>query len=138
MTETSIGVDWSEGDRFDIRIRSHTLVVDQPAEDGGTDLGPTPTELFVASLAGCVAFYAARYLRRHHIPPERLRVECGWAMSTDSPHRVKEINVDVLTSTPLDNTQIERLRAVVERCTVQNTLNAPPRVHIELGGITSP
>lgn len=138
MTEKTIGVDWSEGDRFDIRIRNHALIVDQPFEDGGTDSGPTPTELFVASLAGCVAYYAARFLRRHHVPTEGLRVACGWSMSSDSPHRVEAIDLNVLTSSQLDDKQIERLRAVVERCTVQNTLNVPPKVRIELGGITSP
>jgi hypothetical protein len=31
---------------------------------------PNPTELFAASLATCVAFYAGRYLDRHgHRPP---------------------------------------------------------------------
>jgi putative redox protein len=39
---------------------------------GGGDVGPTPTELFVAGLASCVAFYARRYLRRHDIDAEGL------------------------------------------------------------------
>jgi hypothetical protein len=48
-----------EGDRFAIDARGHTITVDQPADVGGADTAPTPTELFVASLAGCVGFYAA-------------------------------------------------------------------------------
>ena len=43
------------GDRFRIESRGHTLTVDQPTEDGGTNTAPTPTELCVASLASCVA-----------------------------------------------------------------------------------
>ncbi len=31
-------------------IRGHEVVVDQPVADGGTDAGPTPTELFVGGL----------------------------------------------------------------------------------------
>ena len=42
-------------DRFDINVRGHVLRVDQPRTDGGQDTAPTPTELFVASLASCVA-----------------------------------------------------------------------------------
>jgi putative redox protein len=49
-------------DRFAIDVRGHEIVVDQPVDAGGQDTAPTPTELFVASLAGCVAFYARRYL----------------------------------------------------------------------------
>ena len=31
------------GDQFQVDIRGHTLVVDQPAAEGGRDEGPTPT-----------------------------------------------------------------------------------------------
>ena len=53
---TNVVVVHEEGDRFALTIRGHRIVVDQPVEDGGGDAGPTPTELFVASLASCVAF----------------------------------------------------------------------------------
>ncbi len=39
------------GDRFMVGIRGHELTVDQPIRDGGSDEGPTPTELFVAGLS---------------------------------------------------------------------------------------
>ncbi len=52
------------GDRFDINVRGHVIRNDQPVGDGGENTGPTPTELFIASLASCVAFYARRYLDR--------------------------------------------------------------------------
>ena len=55
----TVTVTHDVGDRFDIAIRGHVVHVDQPESDGGSDTGPTPTELFVASLASCVAFYAA-------------------------------------------------------------------------------
>ncbi|MDX3458608.1 hypothetical protein PV396_42935 [Streptomyces sp. ME02-8801-2C] len=50
-----------DGDAFAVEVRGHRLLVDQPADAGGTDTAPTPTELFAASLATCVAFYAGRY-----------------------------------------------------------------------------
>jgi LmbE family N-acetylglucosaminyl deacetylase len=65
--DATMRVDYRDGDRFDIRIRDHVVTVDQPTDVGGDDAGPTPTELFVAGLASCVAFYARRYLRRHKL-----------------------------------------------------------------------
>ena len=60
------------GDRFAVSVRGHELLVDQPVDAGGEDTAPTPTELLVAALACCVAFYARRYLRRHgHEPKNR-------------------------------------------------------------------
>src|SRR6266540_5083244 len=58
------------GDAFEIEVRGHHLTVDQPVDAGGADLGPTPTELFAASLAACVGFYAVRFLRRHGLRSE--------------------------------------------------------------------
>ena len=80
-----------EGDRFGATIRGHRLVIDQPVEDGGTDAGPSPTELFVAGLASCVGFYAERYLRRHHLPVDGLAVDCTYAFRSDRPSRVGSI-----------------------------------------------
>ncbi len=55
------------GESYEVSVRGHRVLVDQPAGDGGQDTAPTPTELFVASLATCVAFYGGRYLTRHGI-----------------------------------------------------------------------
>src|SRR6478752_1116476 len=60
MTE-DVRVRHLDGDRFAVDVRNHTLLVDQPLDVGGTDTAPTPTELFIAGLASCVAFYARRY-----------------------------------------------------------------------------
>jgi len=64
------------------------VVTDQPHDAGGDDVGPTPTELFVTSLASCVGFYAERFLRRHRLPVEGLRVECEFEMG-ERPSRVR-------------------------------------------------
>ncbi|MGA5016447.1 OsmC family protein [Streptomyces griseoincarnatus] len=66
-----------EQDAYTVDVRGHRLRVDQPLEAGGTDTAPTPTELFAASLATCVAFHAGRYLHRHGLPRTGLRVRAS-------------------------------------------------------------
>ena len=78
-------VRWEADDFFAVQVREHTVTVDQPAELGGADVGPTPTELFVAALASCVAFYARRYLRRHHIDPAGLEVTTSYQWPRSQP-----------------------------------------------------
>ena len=73
------------GDRFAIALRGHEIMVDQPADVGGTDIGPTPTELFVAGLVSCVAVYAGRFLARHGVCAEGLRVDAEWEMGEGRP-----------------------------------------------------
>jgi hypothetical protein len=90
-----IAVTYLSGDRLAVQVRGHRLEVDQPATDGGQDAGPTPTELFAASLAACVGFYAERFLRRHGLETDRLRVDCHATMATDRPARVAAIALGV-------------------------------------------
>src|SRR3954453_18753396 len=87
-----VWVGYRGGDRFAIDFRGHRLEVDQPVEDGGADAAPTPTELFVAGLAACVAHYARRYLARHELPTEGLAVEAHFAMAA-KPARVGRVDV---------------------------------------------
>jgi len=118
------------GDRLEIRVRGHQLVADQPVEDGGGNTAPTPTELFLASLAGCVAFYAERFLRRHGLATEGLLVACDWAWASD-PARVGEIEIKVEAPSLTPEHRVAFSR-VIERCPIHNTLRQPPEVRFRV------
>jgi uncharacterized OsmC-like protein len=120
-----------DGDRFEIDVRGHVVTVDQPVEDGGTDTAPTPTELFVAGLASCVAFYARRYLVRHDLPVDGLAVRSDFEMGS-RPARVASIRVELSLPHGVPTERREALLAVASHCTVHNTLDEPPRVTVEL------
>lgn len=126
----TIRVAHQGGDRLLIKTRGHELRSDQPVEDGGDDTAPTPTELFLAGLAGCVAFYGARFLRRHGLATEGLVVTCNYKW-TENPHRVGEI--DLLVEAPaLTPERREAFSKVIDHCTVHNTLRQPPEVRISV------
>jgi uncharacterized OsmC-like protein len=127
MTPGTVTVTHDANDRFEIAIRGHQLVVDQPLEDGGHDSGPTPTELLVASLAGCAGHYARRFLRRHGLP-DHVEVVADWAM-THPPARVGTVILTITTQAIPDELQ-ERFDRTIAHCTVHNTLHEPPEVTI--------
>ncbi|MGZ5293736.1 MAG: OsmC family protein [Actinomycetota bacterium] len=126
----TIEVRHEDGDRFTVAIRGHELTIDQPVRDGGADEGPTPTELFVAGLASCVGFYAGRFLRRHGLDGAGLGVACSWTMAQDRPARVGTIDLTLQLPDGFPEEQRDRLMAVVEHCTVHNSLVRPPEVRI--------
>ncbi|WP_404867401.1 OsmC family protein [Kitasatospora griseola] len=128
-----IRVDHLSGDAYQVAVRGHRLVVDQPSDAGGDDTGPTPTELFASSLASCVAFYAGRYLARHGVAADGLRVEAQFTMATDRPARVAEVTVTVDVPPGLDTARRDALLAVASNCTVHHSLQQPPTVRIALG-----
>src|SRR5215211_6764959 len=128
----NLSVAHQAGDRFELQVRGHRLFCDQPPADGGTDQGPTPTELFVASLAACVGFYARRFLARHDLDAAGMRVEADFTMSADRPARVAAISLRLLLPQPLEENRRRALLAVVDHCTVHNSLRTPPEVRITL------
>lgn len=126
----TVGVSHLAGDRTLVRVRDHVFFTDQPWEDGGADTAPTPTELFIASLASCVGYYAGRFLRRHDLSTSGLTVNAEWDWA-EHPHRVGSIRlaVDAPGLTP----ELEdAFRRVIDHCTIHNTLRRPPEVGLTL------
>ena len=103
-------VRWQADDRFDIQVRGHTITDDPPVEIDGGDVGPTPTELFVAGLASCIAFYARRYLRRHRIDPPGLEVITSYRMGA-KPARVACVDLEISVPAELSTQRREGLLA---------------------------
>jgi uncharacterized OsmC-like protein len=127
-----IDVELERQDRYRIGVRGHEVWVDQPVEDGGADSAPTPTELFVAGLASCVAFYAGRFLRRHGLPDDGLCVEADFAFATDRPARVASIGLRVQLPEGVPDERRASLLAVIEHCTVHTSIVRPPEISFEL------
>ena len=125
-------VGYLDGEAYEIAVRGHRIVVDQPLDAGGADTAPTPTELFVASLASCVAFYAGRYLTRHGIDRTGLTVSASFEMASDRPARVRSVAISVKVPTGLPESRWAALEAVARHCTVHNTLRDSPEVQIDL------
>jgi len=133
----AVTVRYVDGDRFTIGIRDHEVDVDQPVSDGGEDTAPTPTELFVASLASCVAFYARRYLARHHLPSTGLRVTTDYRMGSH-PARVSDLRIEIALDSAVPHDRRDALLAVASHCTVHNTLTHPPTIDVALADSPSP
>jgi putative redox protein len=125
-------VRFVSGEAYEVAVRGHRVMVDQPADAGGNDRAPTPTELFVASLATCVAFYAGRYLTRHGFSRDELGVSVGYVMADDRPVRVAAVRLTVRVPADLPTERRPALEAVVSHCTVHNSLTTPPDIAIEV------
>lgn len=130
-TGNLIRVEHKDGDLFEIDIRGHRFHVDQPLEDGGTDAAPTPTELFVASVASCVAFYTRRFLARHDLPAAGLAVTASFVMA-ERPARVGTIDVAIIVPHGVPADRRAALVAVASHCTVENTLAQAPVVNVQV------
>jgi putative redox protein len=116
--------------QFEIKARGHSIVTDQPRENGGFDEGMTPPELLLASLGSCAAFYAAQYLRKHKLATEGTRVRVT-AEKEKNPARLDRFRIEVELPLQLDDEHRAGVEDVVRGCLIHNTLLHPPQIQFE-------
>ena len=124
-------VTYDGGMKFTGKVRGHEIVIDQPKEGGGSDLGPTPPELFVASLASCVGVYAAFYCNTHEISIEGMELDVEWEKA-ERPTRVGKVAVSITIPGGVPQEMRERVVTAAKHCLIHNTLENHPEVIVEL------
>ena len=123
--------------RADIQSRGFSLIADEPASFGGTDLGPTPYEILLAALSGCTAMTLRYYANRKAWPLESVAVSLrsGRAHHQDCENCATEdvgishIQRKIELTGPLTDEQRERLLQIADRCPIKQTLEHG--IHIE-------
>jgi putative redox protein len=119
--------------QFEVKARQHTIVCDQPAENGGFDEGMTPPELMLASLATCAGFYAAAYLKKHKLAESGTKVRVT-ADKVKPPARLDNFVIDIEIPVELTDEQRKGVEDAVHHCLIHNTLLTPPKITL---GITT-
>src|SRR3954470_11137943 len=97
-----------------VKVRDHSLTVDEPADQGGDDTGPSPQELLAASLATCTAITMEMYAQRK-----------GWeigdvegAVEYTRAERGCRTRFELIMRFPdsLSDETVERLRVIAAKC----------------------
>jgi len=117
--------------KFAIQSRSHSIICDQPAENGGTDSGMTPPEFLLASLGSCAAFYAVQYLRTRNLDDSSVEVSVT-AEKLKQPARIGNFKIHVTCPIALTEEQEQGVMRSVHHCLVHNTLLNLPEIEIKL------
>lgn len=119
------------GTRYDILSGQHRIVTDQPVEDGGQGAGMSPIELFVGSVASCVAYFVGQFCGRHGISRDGLTVDAEWTMA-EGPHRVGRLDIGIHLPHRVTPEMKERLLKVAHGCTVHQSIAVTPNIAIRL------
>ena len=120
--------------QFEIKTRGHTIVSDQPLEDGGFDEGMTPPELLLASLGSCAGYYAAQYLRKNKLATEGTRIRVTCEKVKDPVPRMTNFVIEVDAPVELTKEHRQGVEEAVERCLVHNTLLHLPKITLKVEG----
>jgi putative redox protein len=102
-----------------------SIVVDEPAADGGTDTGPRPSQLLASSLAGCTAITVELYAQRKGWELDGLEVTVDMRTEGDAAHphaSPTHFTVEVALPDGLDDEQRRKLMVIAEKCPVHKLL----------------
>jgi len=118
------------GFRTDATARTHSLIVDEPVEAGGTDLGPTPYENLLSALGACTAMTLRLYADRKKWPRESVTVQMrsGQSHVKDCEEcETKKVGIGHIERRlelegALTDEQRSRLLEIADRCPVKQTL----------------
>jgi putative redox protein len=105
----------------------HELVVDEPADRGGTDTGPRPTQLLASSLAGCIAITMEMYAERKGWDLGRLEVDVEVSYEGTVPN---DYEVSIKLPEGLDEEQRRRLLVIATKCPVHRVLAGEAQVRV--------
>lgn len=112
------------------------LVADEPALDGGDDLGPTPYQLLAAALGGCTAMTIQLYARRMGYPLHEVAVEVQHERTHAEDCKecgkpgalIENLYRKIVVRGPLSDEQRDDLLRVAQKCPVHKTLRAAPEI----------
>jgi putative redox protein len=112
--------------QFTASTRGHTVICDQPTENGGYDEGMTPPEFLLAALGTCAGYYAVQYLKARSLDCPDLEIKVSAEKATQ-PARLASFHIEVLAPS-LDAQHEAGLFRAVEKCLIHNTLLNTPSI----------
>jgi uncharacterized OsmC-like protein len=118
---------------FESKLGNHTIISDVPPAMGGSDRGPTPPEIFVASLGSCVAAFVANYCNQVGVDSRDMTVDVTYDKAED-PTRLVNLKVDVNLPHGDAKKREKAILRVADHCPVHETIGTLQGIEINLNG----
>ncbi len=105
-------------------FKGHTVRTDQPGPLGG-DSAPSPFDLFLASIATCMGFYALRFCQERGIGTEGLALALE-IVRDEARRRVGSIRVALTLPEGFPEKYRDAIARAVDQCAVKKHMVEPP------------
>ena len=120
--KTRAEADCSTHARSEISIRDVKIVVDEPLERGGTNLGPSPTETAIAALIACTNVIGHKCAKKLDLDIGHLRITAvcdfdrrGTTLTEEIPVPFERIELTVEADGNVSDADLARLSAEVDK-----------------------
>ena len=120
----NIAVSFPGGVAVEADVKGHRVRTDQPRPHG-EDSAPAPFDLFLASIATCMGFYALRFCQERGIATEGL----GLSLETvrdEAKKRLATIKVALTLPPGFPEKYMGAIQRAVDQCAVKKHMVEPP------------
>lgn len=127
-----------------VRARNHSIVIDEPVEQGGTDMGMNPVELLLSSVASCLTLTISIYAEAMGTKAENIDVQvdgvldsAGMKGSRKARPGFKSMKVTIHAKTDAEPDVFQQvIDLALLRCPVEDSVSKgvpfeEPEVYIE-------
>jgi putative redox protein len=118
---------------FESKLGNHSILIDVPAGMGGSDRGPTPPELFIASLGSCVGAFVVNYCGKSGVDTKDMTVDVTFDKVED-PTRLVNLKIEVNLSNGDCEKREKAILRVAEHCPVHETIATLESIEINVNG----
>ena len=115
-----------------IQIGKHTIVVDEPVENGGAGKGPKAHDLLLSALVSCTCVTVSMYATRKGWKVKEIKVDAKMTRTVESGIQTTKVVQKISFVGSLDEDQTQRLVEIAGRCPVHKTLSPAMEIVMEL------
>lgn len=130
-----------EGLHQEIFVDSHRLAADESSESGGSDRGPDPYDLLLASLGACTSITLTMYAQREGLPLrgvttrlQHSRIHADDCAECDTKEgKIDWIKLNIELDGSLSDEQRSQLLEIAEKCPIHRSLTSETVIKIGSG-----
>lgn len=116
--------------KTEVKTATNSIIVDEPFDLGGEDLGFNPHELLAASLGTCTVITLKMYANHKGWDLKDVNIEVTFDWIKEENKSIFNRNIELIGN--LDDTQRERLLKIANSCPVHKALINPTEITTSL------
>ncbi len=125
MSQVVVSSRPGAGLQHEVKVGEHTLIADAGKDVGGTEAGPNPHELLLASLGACTSMTLQLFSQKRGWKLDHVNVRLTEETVDDPDNagkKLSKITRDIEVKGDLSQEQIDSLRKIADKCPIHKLL----------------